>query len=85
LLAESEDNKVARHRKWKRTPNEELSDSREEHFAQLESADKTKVETLDTKWELPSKSETRSLDERADTIVVRRSTRTKNLPNGEVT
>jgi hypothetical protein len=85
LLAESDDYKVARYRKRKRTPSGELSDSREEHFAQLESADKTKGETLDTEWELPSKSKRRVVGERVDTTMIRRSARTKNLPNDEVT
>jgi hypothetical protein len=83
LSAESDGKKVARYRKRKRTPSGDLSDSREEHFAQLESADKTKGETLDTEWELPSKSKRRG--ERVDTAMVRRSARTKNLPNDEVT
>jgi hypothetical protein len=85
LSAESDDNIPTRFRKRKRTPSEELSDSREEHFARLESADKKKDETFDTEWQLPSQSKRRVVGGRADTTVVRRSTRTKNSPNDEVT
>jgi hypothetical protein len=67
------------------TPSEELSDSREEYFARLETADKMKGETIDAEWELPTKSKRRVLGERAGTTVVRRSARTTNLPNDEVT
>ena len=84
LLAESEDNKVARYRKRKRTPSEELSDSREEHFAQLESADKEKEKINNTEWKSSSRIKRQALSEHAGTIVLRRSTRSKNLPDEEV-
>jgi hypothetical protein len=84
LLAESDDNKVARYQKRKRTPSKELSDSREEHFAQLESADKEKEKINNTEWKSSSRIKRQALSEHAGTIVLRRSTRPKNLPDEEV-
>lgn len=85
LSAEPDEDIPKRFRKRKRTPSEELSDSREEYFARLETADKMKGETIDAEWELPTKSKRRVLGERAGTTVIRRSARTTNLPNDEVT
>lgn len=84
LSAESDDNIPTWFRKRKRTPSEELSDSREAHIARLESAGELKDETFDTEWELPGQSKRRVVGGRANTTVVRRSTRTKNAPNDEV-
>ena len=85
VSAEPDDDISKRFRKRKRTPSEELSDSREEHFARLENADEQKDETFDTKWELPSQSRRRVVGGRANTTMVRRSTRMKNSPDDEVT
>ena len=70
--------------KRKRTPSEELSDSHEEYYSRLESADKEKEKINDTEWKSSSRSKRQALSEHAGTIVLRRSTRTKNLPGEEV-
>lgn len=70
--------------KRKRTPSEELSDSREEYYTQLESAHKEKEKINDAEWKSSSRIKRQALSEHAGTIVLRRSTRTKNLPDEEV-
>jgi hypothetical protein len=82
--AESEDDIPKLFRKRKRTPSEELSDSREEHFTQLENADKEKDENNNTEWELRSRSKRRVLGEHANRAVVRKSTRTQDVPKEHV-
>lgn len=70
--------------KRKRTPSEELSNSREEHYTQLEGADRETDKNNDSEWTSSSRGKRQALSEHANTIVLRRSTRTRNVPDEEV-
>jgi hypothetical protein len=70
--------------KRKRTPSGELSDSREGHYTQLENADMEKDQNNDSEWKSGSRGKRQALSEHANTIVLRRSTRTRHAPDEEV-